>query len=212
MCLPTGLAIASGLFSAAGSVMQGQQQAAMYEAQAKIAENNARLAEKASEEELRKSAREEHRLRQEARQFQGTQRATLAGSGAQLSGSPLSVLADTGMGIEQDAEMLRYNGLQKWWGRGVEATNFRNEANAAHSAASNARTSGWWGGFTSLLNTGISVAGMNAGPPQGAQISGGNINLPQAKRNAQGMTPKQAQAAAYENNYRQWYARRFAPN
>ena len=140
MCLPPMIAIAGGLISAAGSVMAGNAQAAAYEAQAKVAQQNARLAELQGVEELKKGAREEERFRQQARQFQSSQRTALAASGAQVSGSALSVLADTAMGIEDDATTIRFNTLQSKYGRDVEALNFRNQASAARASAKNART------------------------------------------------------------------------
>ena len=101
----------------------------------------------------------------------------MAASGAQVSGSALSVLADTAMGIEDDATTIRFNTLQSKYGRDVEALNFRNQASAARASAKNARTAGWIGGFTSLLSTGGQVAGMTAGQPTGAQVRGGSITL-----------------------------------
>ena len=177
MCLPPMIAIAGGLLSAAGSVVAGNAQAAAYEAQAKVAQQNARLAELQGVEELKKGAREEERFRREARQFQGSQRTAMAASGAQVSGSALSVLADTAMGIEEDATTIRFNTLQSKYGRDVEALNFRNQASAARASAKNARTAGWIGGFTSLLSAGGQVAGMSAGYPTGARVRGGNITL-----------------------------------
>lgn len=196
MCLPPMLALAGGLVSAAGSVIQGNAQAKAYEAQAKVAQNNARLAELQGARELEKGAREEQKFRQRARQFQSSQRTALAASGGQLAGSALSVLADTGMGIEQDAAMIRYNTLQDKYERDVQAVNFRNEASAARASAKNARTAGWVGGFTTLLSTGVRVAGMRAGQPTGAKVDGGNITL-------------RPWGQGYQGAYRDWYRQRF---
>ena len=135
-----------------------------YEAEAKMAEYNAKMAERQGVEALKAGAREEERFRQQARQFQSSQRTTAAASGAQVSGSALSVLADTAMGIEQDADTIRFNTLKDKWGFDVQRTNFTNQANAARASAKNAKTAGWMGGFTSLLGTGAqTVAGMPVG-------------------------------------------------
>ena len=176
MCLPA-LMIASGLFSAAGSVMQGRAQAKAYEQQARVARQNARLATLQGIRELEKGAREEERFRRKARQFHGSQRAALAASGAQISGSLLNVLSDTRSGIEEDATMIRYNTLQSQYQRDVQAVQFRNEARAASANASNARTAGIFGGLTSLLSTGVKYAGITAGVPIGATVNGGSITL-----------------------------------
>ena len=190
MCLPA-LTIASGLFSAVGSVMQGRAQAQAYEAQARVAQQNARLATLQGIQELKKGAREEERFRKQARQFQGTQRARLAASGSQLSGSLLNVLSDTSSGIEQDATAIRFNTLQSKYSRDVQALNFRNEANAARANASNAKTAGIFGGIGALVNTGIQYAGITAGPSVGAKVNGGSIvlssNLKSDKRSSWGL-------------------------
>lgn len=193
------LAIAGSLVSAAGSVIQGNAQAKMYEAQAKVAQNNARLAELQGVRELERGAREEQKFRRQARQFQGSQRTALAASGAQMSGSPLAVLADTGMGIEEDATAIRFGTIQNKYERDVQAVNFRNEASAAQASAKNARTAGWLNGFTSLLNSGVQIAGMFAGTPTGARVDGGNIQIGYQSRGQQG-----AQGA-----YRDWYNQQY---
>ena len=176
MCLPA-LTLASGLFSAAGSIMQGRAQAKVYEAQARVAQQNARLATLQGIEELKKGAREEGKFRKKARQFQSSQRTRLAASGIQLGGSSASVLADTASGIEQDATAIRFNTLQSKYARDVQAMNFRNEANAARANAKNAKMSGVLGGIGSLFNTGMTYAGITAGVPTGTQVNGGSITV-----------------------------------
>lgn len=174
MGLATALAVGGGLFSAAGSIMQGRAQSKAYEQQAKIASQNARLARLQGIRELEKGARDEQRFRRKARQFQATQRSALAASGVQMGGSALNVLADTASGIEEDASMIRFNTLQNKWQRDVQATNFLNEASAMRANASNAKTAGYIGGFASLLSTGARIAGMTAKPAGGSSFTGNN--------------------------------------
>lgn len=195
MCLPV-LAIAGGLVSAAGSVIQGNAQAKAYKAQAQVAENNARLAELQGARELERGAREEQKFRRQARQFQSSQRTALAASGAQVGGSALSVLADTNRGIAEDATTIRFNTLQNKYERDVQAVNFRNEASAARSSAKNAKMAGWIGGFTSLLSTGVQVAGMRAGQPTGAKVDGGRITI-------------RPYGQGYQGSYKNWYKGRY---
>lgn len=166
MGLPAALTVVGGLFSAASSVMAGNAQAAAAKSEAAMAEQNARMAERQGIEALKSGAREEERFKQQARQFQSSQRTAIAASGVQLSGSALNVLADTAQGIEQDAEAIRFNTLKDKWGFDVQRTNFKNQAHAARATARNARTAGWIGGFTSLLGTGAQVI---AGFPIGRQ-------------------------------------------
>jgi hypothetical protein len=157
--------------------MAGNAQAAAHEAEAQAARQNARLAELAGIETLRKSAREEKQFREEARQFQSSQRTAIAASGTQLSGSPLSVLTDTALGIEQDAVTMRYNGLQTKWGHDVNAVNFGNQAAAARASAKNAKTAGWMNAFTGLLSTAGTVAGMTPKSSTGSSVKGGTITV-----------------------------------
>lgn len=182
MCIPVALAVAGGLAGAAGSVIQGNAQAKAYEQQAQVAQQNARLAELQGERELERGAREEQRFRRQQRQFQGTQRAALAASGVQMGGSALSVLADTAQGIEEDAAMIRFNTLQSKWERDAQAVNFINEANAARANASNAKTAGRLGVFTTLLTSGLNIAGMTAGMPSGKTFGNSTIRVPDIVR------------------------------
>ena len=159
MCLPPMIAMAGGLIGAAGSVMAGNAQAQAYKAEAEAAAQNANLAALQGQEELKKGAREEAKFRREANQFASAQKTALAASGAQLSGSALNVMADTAQGIEEDATTIRFNTLQSKWGYDVNAVNYRNQASAARASAKGAKTAGWIGGFSTLLNTGGQVLG-----------------------------------------------------
>ena len=183
MCLATALAIGGGLFGAAGSIMQGRAQAKAYEQQAKIANHNARLAQLQGVRELEKGAREEQRFRRKARQFQGTQRSLLAASGLQQTGSVLNVLSDTSSGIEEDASMIRFNTLQNKWQRDAQAVNFMNEASAMRANASNAKTAGYIGGLTTLLNAGVQVAGLNVKPQSGGNVASTTSNSIKIEKN-----------------------------
>ena len=188
MGLPLVPMIISGALSAASSIYQGQQQAkalqtqaASYDAAAKIAEGNRRTSELLASETLKEGARDEEKFRRQARQFAASQEARLAGSGAQLSGSPLNVMADTAMGIEQDAAQIRYNTLKDRWGHEVQAVNFLNEARAARdnaanarSAASGAKKAGFLGAATSILGTATNVW---SATPMNATAKGGIIKI-----------------------------------
>ena len=165
--------ILSGVVSAGSSILAGQQQSAMYKAQAQVAEQNAKTAAAQGEEALMTGAREEKQLRRQGAQFAGAQMARMAASGGQVGGSALSVLADTGMGIEEDAEMIRYNTMKNKWGMDVQATNFRNEASAARAAGKNAKTAGYLGAFNTLLGTAGSVWGSTGSKLKNGQITVG---------------------------------------
>lgn len=168
--------ILGGVVGAASSIMQGQQQAAAYKAQARVAENNARMAQEQGSEAARQGAREEKQLRRQGAQFAGSQLATLAASGGQIGGSSLGVLADTAMGIEEDAQTIRFNTMKNKWGFDVQAVNYQNEANAARSSAKNARTAGYVGAFSTLLGTAAQVW-PTSGSSTGSKLKNGQITV-----------------------------------
>jgi len=151
------LMIAAGLVSAASSVMGGQAQSQALEYQAKVAEQNRALAQQQAQQALAAGAREEHKFRTQQEQFQASQIAQLAASGAQITGSPLQVMADTSAGIEEDVKQIRFNALKSMWGYEVQGAGYASEAQQARAAASGAKTQGWMGAAGSLLGTGADV-------------------------------------------------------
>ena len=169
--------ILGGVFSAASSIYQGRQQAKAYEAQAQVAENNRRTSELLAREALNEGAREEQKFRRQARQFAASQEAGLAGSGAQMSGSALNVMADTASGIEQDATQIRYNTLKNRWGYEVQAVNYLNEANAARASAKNAKRAGLFGAAGSILGMSANIWGASPNGPMNAAAKGGVIKI-----------------------------------
>lgn len=176
MCgLMTALTMLQGGFSAAGAVMQGNAQAKAAEAQARVAENNRKAAENAASEAGREGAREMTRFKKNAAQFAASQESQLAASGVAPGGSAAAVMADTAMGIEQDAETIRFNALKKRWGYQVEATNYANEAGAARATARNARVAGYMGAATSLIGTGATLWQNDAF--KGTKAKGGQIKI-----------------------------------
>ena len=65
------------------------------------------------------------------------------------------------MGIAQYVETTRYyNSLIEAWGHGAQAVQYGNQASAARSAASNAKSAGRSGAFTTILGTAAGI-GLN---------------------------------------------------
>jgi hypothetical protein len=123
------------------NALQFEAQSAQFEREAKIADENKKTSEWQASESLRRGAREEARFRLQARQFAESQRAQFGASGVTMSGSPLSVLADTAQGTEQDAASMRLNTLRERWGFMVEGVNWANQAEASRLSALNASAS-----------------------------------------------------------------------
>lgn len=190
------LTIGSGLLGAYGSYAQGQANAAAAEAQAKVADQNARTAEAQADESMRQGARESQRFRQQARQQAASQASALAASGGTMSGSALTVMGDTQMGIEQDAMTLRYNTLKDRYGHQVQATDYRNQAHSARASAKNAKRAGTIGAFTSLLGMGGSLYSMSS-PTTATYSSGSGITVA-ASAPAKRYTSKRYEAGWYK--------------
>jgi hypothetical protein len=123
------------------SAMQFEAQSEQFRKEAKIAEENKKTAEWQASESLRRGARDEKRLRLQARQFAESQRARFGASGLVMSGSPLNVMADTAQGIEEDAAVTRLNTLRERWGFVMDARNYENQAEASEVSALNALAS-----------------------------------------------------------------------
>jgi hypothetical protein len=203
----------SGAFSAYSSYSQGKAQessylfqAAQYENQAAVAERNRLLAEQQASESLKEGAREEGRFRRSAEQFKAAQKSQLAASGVQMSGSALNVMADTAMGIEQDANMIRYNTLKQKWGFDVQGVNYANEANAARASAANARTTaksakaaGLMGAAGSLLGTAANVWAQIPAKASGNMIQTGDLYAPSFVLSGTGISKNKNSTGLYKD-------------
>jgi hypothetical protein len=161
-----------------------EAQANEYEKQAQIAGNNKVIAENQASQTLEQGAGEERRFRLRAAQFLEGQHASLAASGGTMSGSALSVLADTAMGIEEDVQTMRLNKLLERWGFQVEAVNYKNQADSFMASAANARASGAsakkaakFGAFTTLLGGAVNAWGAS---PLSASAANGSISVSSA--------------------------------
>ncbi len=148
----------AGITQAVGAVMSAQAEARAYERQARIAELNAQLAEQQAKDAVSRGLEEEARLREQGRQFVGSQRAALAASGvSSASGSAEDVLSSSFYGIERDAAAIRLNAEREQWAHLVERANQRNLAGQYTGAASAARKAGWLQAGTTLLTTAVGV-------------------------------------------------------
>ena len=170
------LQIGSGLLGAYSAIAGGQAAAASHNAAAAAAEQNARTEKALSDEALSRGARSERDFRRRAEQQAATQESQLAASGATLSGSALTIMGDTRVGIEEDVMSLRYNVAQERWGHDVNAVNYGNQAAASRAAAKNARTAGLIGAGTSLLGTAANIWG-GATPTSARYTSGNGITV-----------------------------------
>lgn len=96
-----GSSVLSGIMGYKGNMAAAKSAKAVGEYNAKVAENEAILL-------ARQKRDQEESLRQESDRLQGTQRLAVAGSGVQMTGSPLQILADTYFSTEEDAVNIQY--------------------------------------------------------------------------------------------------------
>ena len=115
----------------------------MYNYQAQMNENNAKIAQQNAANE-RQSGLEEARLqRMKTLQAIGTQQTGLAANGIDVTqGTALDTIEDTATMGELDALMTTYNSERAALNFEQQANNFSNQANLDRIAAANAKTAG----------------------------------------------------------------------
>jgi hypothetical protein len=153
MCVPllTAVAIGGLALNAWGGYQEGkaQQQSANYSA--RVDQNNATLKDYQAEQTAKIGSIEEERHLAKVRQMIGSQRATLAANGVDLSeGTPVDLVTETaGLG-EEDALNIRYNAMRDAWGLREEAKSLRGSAAYKRVAGSNAKNATF---LTTAANT-----------------------------------------------------------
>lgn len=121
--------IAATASKAVGSIMQGEAQAGSAKFNARVAQQNAVIAQQQG------AAAEAAQQRDAARQI-GTMLANYGSSGVQVdAGSPLDVLADAARMAELDRLTIQYNTRLKAAGYETEAQLQRSQASAARTSA-----------------------------------------------------------------------------
>jgi len=123
--------------SAYGAYTQGQNQAAMADYNAKLAERDARIAKQNAEHEASQKRRETQRLL-------GRQRALYGKAGVTMEGSPLMVQEETAAEGEMDALMIER-------GYALREQSYTAEATLHRMKGRTARSSGMWGAGSTLL-------------------------------------------------------------
>lgn len=141
MCNPLALAVVGTVVSAGGAIYQGRAAQAAATYNARVAEMNAKIAEKAAQDELERGAREEQRKRQEVAAIAAQQKAGMAAAGLDITyGTPLETLVDTAYAGEMDALTIRTNANRAAYNREVEAANLRAQGQLYEMEGRSART------------------------------------------------------------------------
>lgn len=97
-----GLIVAGGVMTAEGQRQAGEAANVQAKNEARIAEFNAKVAERQGQAEAAAITEKAKRQEREGRRLIGAQKAAIAKSGVDFSGSTLSVLAETATELERD--------------------------------------------------------------------------------------------------------------
>ena len=125
--------------------------------QAKVAQNNAVLAEWRASDAINRGQVETARTQLRTRQLKGTQRANLAAKGIDLSeGSALNLLTDTDVIGAIDANTTTDNAAREAYGYKQEAANYKGNADNLRKQAKS--TSPFGASFSTLLTGATGVA------------------------------------------------------
>lgn len=196
---------ALAFLSFAGSMYQGIMQSeyaeAQAEAQARAAEQNAKIAKAQGHDAIIRGGEKELELRRDLARHKGNQRATLAANGIDInSGSALDVQNASISEGEYDAAAIRQNAARERWGYEMEAKNYQTQAANARAqgkaASNNALFGSVIGGINNIAGSFGSSWGNNSSPP-----------LTEKSYNYDDRSQYWPQLI-YEDNYQKWRYRR----
>lgn len=152
-------AIGAGV-SAYGSYQQGQAQKAQADYQAKVNENNAKLANWQADDSRVRGQEAEANQRRKAGMFLESQKTSLAGQGFDIyDDTGQMVMNDTVTLGEIDAQTIRKNANREAFGYESQAANFMNQSSLSKAAGENAVTSSYINMGSTLFSGASSVAG-----------------------------------------------------
>jgi len=155
--LSLGLQAVGTLASTYSAAQQSAAQKKALDYSAKVAENNARLAEQQAHDAVLRGQTEAARLQLKSRQLKGTQKAELAARGIDLGeGSALNILTDTDFMGKIDSNTAIDNAAKEAWGYENQAGDYRANAEAYRTRAK-AESPGMVG-FSTLLTGAGGVA------------------------------------------------------
>lgn len=158
--LGTGALIGSGVIGTVGGVVgniyQGKSQQAMYNYQAQVDRNNAKIAQENANQE-RQAGLEDARLQRiKTLQNIGVQKSALAANNLDVTeGTPLDMLEDTAVMGELDALNIQHNAERRALNYEQQAYNYSNQSNLDTLAGKNANKSG----MINAIGTGVKGVG-----------------------------------------------------
>ncbi len=157
MGMPAVIMGISAVMGAYSSMQQSSQSKAAYNYQAAVNRNNAMISEWNAQDAARRGEGDLIAQQRKTAAIMGTQRATLASRGIDLSeGTSLNILSDTAYLGEQDALTVKDNTAKNVWAAKVQANNDLSNAELLKMRADNENP--LMAGATSLLTGAGKVA------------------------------------------------------
>lgn len=151
--------VAGSIMSAQAAKQQGEAQQAMYNYQAQVAQENAKIAKNNAAMERQQGIEESRLQRIKVAQAIGSQQTAMAANGVDITqGTALDVIEDTAAMGELDSLQTRYNYERKALAYEATANNYSNQANLDIIAGQNAYKAGNINALATGLN-GISKTG-----------------------------------------------------
>ena len=165
MCLPlaAAAAIASGVTSAAGALMQGQQAKAQANYSAAVAKQNAQQEVDAYQTERGQQVQERTNFWRQVGQIRGQQNAGMAANNIDPNfGSGARLQSDTTKLAYEDATNLYTNQQKKAKSYLIDASNYTSEAIADKMQGKAAVTNSYFGAVSSLLGAASQASSLTA--------------------------------------------------
>lgn len=142
MCSPIGLLVASTGMQIMGQRAQTKAQVAQYNAEAQTAEANKRLSDRKQEQIADRYLQDRQQMNDKMRLVAGRNAAETGASGLMMTGSPLELMGASYDEYNKDIRNWETNKNNDIYGEYLNGVNYQNQANAARSAAANAKSQG----------------------------------------------------------------------
>lgn len=142
----------AGALAGVGAFAQGSAEAAGHKAQAQAYDRDATIAAQNAAIAGQQSSAEQERVRREARQVLGAQRAAMAESGTAFNGSNVDIARQSTANAELDALNVQYGGEIERTGLLNQAEASKYNAKVSRSSAKAANRMRWLSAGTSALS------------------------------------------------------------
>lgn len=160
MCNPIALMAGQLVTQLWGQHQQTKAQTAMYNAQAQAAEANARISDRKQQDIANQALQERDKMDNKMRLIAGQNTAEAGATGLSMSGTPLQLMASSYDEYNKDINNWETSKNNSIYNEYLNGVNYRNEANSARAAASNAKTQGRLQMLGTILSGASSIYGL----------------------------------------------------